>query len=61
MLGKAPLTISVTKWSDATQVVQRILFYQVPHFSGSIGWRLRIGHPALQHLSQMTRRDMLEL
>src|SRR5712692_9410945 len=60
MLGKAPLTIVGTKRSGATQVLQSILFYQMPHCRGSIGWRLSIGHPALKHLYQMARGDMLE-
>src|SRR5262245_29856974 len=59
-LRKAPLALSVLKRLRATHVVQPILCDQASHLRGPIGWRLRIGHPALSYLLQMTRGDMLD-
>jgi hypothetical protein len=60
-LGKAPLAIRVPKRLRTTQVVYSILFDQVSHVRCLVGWRLGIGHPALNDLVQMTRGDMANL
>jgi hypothetical protein len=60
-LGKAPLAIRVPKRLRATQVVQSVLFDQVLHLCGLVGWRLGIGHPALGNLLQMTCGNMANL
>src|SRR5215510_2670036 len=61
VLCEAPLPRVGLVWPCAAQVLAGILFDQAPHLRCALSRRLGIGHPALDHLVQMTLGDMLKL
>src|SRR5437764_8008458 len=61
VLYETPLPLVVLERPCATQVLAGILFDQTPHLRRTLSRRLGVGHPAFDHLVQMTRGDMLKL
>src|SRR5262249_35269371 len=61
VLGKAPLPLVGLERPCTTQVFAGVLLNQAPHFYCTFSRCLGVGHPALDHLMQMTSGDMLKL
>ena len=61
VLCKAPLPCVGLERPCPAQVLAGVLHNQAPHCRGALIWRLRVGHPRLDDLAQMTRGDMLHL
>ena len=61
MMPEAPLPFFILERPRATQILLSVLGDQLPHCHGTVGWRLGIGHPALNDLGKVVRRDVLDL